>query len=332
MEVLTNQSLLPYNTFRMDVPAKVLAHYHSIDELRQLLAEYRGMPILHVGQGSNILFTRDYDGVVLISHLNRARALAENGDEVYIEADNGLVLDELIEQVCDMGLGGLENLSHIPGTVGASAIQNVGAYGVEAKDCIVEVHTIEIATGQERVFANRDCRYGYRDSIFKHEAAGKYIVTSVVYKLEKHGELHLDYGNLRDSIQGTPTLRKVRDAVIAIRRAKLPEVSEMGSAGSFFKNPIIGEQQFRSLQQQYPDIPHYPATGGVKVPAAWLIDHCGLKGERVGGAEVYTRQPLVLVNASGHATGQDVVALAQRVEDRVKDKFGVQISPEVIIL
>lgn len=308
--------------------ARVMEEYHSVEELRALLDKYRGEEILAIGAGSNLLFRGDYDGVVLHSAMRRARALDENGDEVLIEAESGLVMDELIAQLCDMGLWGLENLSHIPGEVGASAVQNVGAYGVEAKDAIVRVKAIAIADGQERVFENEECRYGYRDSIFKNELKGQYIVTSVVYRLWKTPHPVLDYGHLRAVTGDTPTSNQVREAVMQIRRQKLPEVSEIGSAGSFFKNPIVAREVYERIAAEYDKVPHFEQDGGVKIPAAWLIEQCGWKGKRVGGAQVYEKQPLVIVNAD-HATPEDVMTLAEQICQSVQEKFGISISPEV---
>ena len=312
----------------MKVRARVMAEYRSLEELRALLEQYRGQEILAIGAGSNLLFRGDYDGVVLHSAMRRARATDENGDEVLIEAESGLVMDELIAQLCDMGLWGLENLSHIPGEVGASAVQNVGAYGVEAKDAIVRVKAIAIADGQERVFENEECRYGYRDSIFKNELKGQYIVTSVVYRLWKTPHPVLDYGHLRAVTGDTPTPNQVREAVMQIRRQKLPEVSELGSAGSFFKNPIVPREQYERIAAEYEKVPHFEQDGGVKIPAAWLIEQCGWKGKRVGGAQVYEKQPLVIVNADD-ATPEDVMTLAEQICRSVEEKFGIHISPEV---
>ena len=334
IKINENSSILPLNTFHIDAKARIIAEYESVAELRELLAQYRGERLLAVGEGSNLLFTGDFDGVILHSRMCRARALGENTDEVFIEAESGLVLDELIAQLVDMGLGGMENLSYIPGTVGASAVQNVGAYGVEAKDVIASVKTISVETGEERIFTNEECHYGYRDSIFKGELAGQYIVTSVVYRLSKEPEFKLDYGNLRSAIDGTPSLTKVREAVINIRRQKLPEVNELGSAGSFFKNPVVPQPKVAELLELYPTMPTYPSPtgdgqgGGFKIPAAWLIEQSGMKGAREGGAEVYEKQPLVIVN-TGSATAQDVVTLAARVSDAVRTRFGITISPEV---
>lgn len=335
IRIQENISLFPLNTFGMDVRARVVAEYESVAELRQLLEQYRGEHMLAVGQGSNLLFTRDFDGVILHSKMCRARALAESADDVFIEAESGLVMDELIAQLVDMGLGGMENLSYIPGTVGASAVQNVGAYGVEAKDVITSVKAVSIATGEEREFLNEECHYGYRDSIFKQELAGQYIVTSVIYRLQKSPEFRLDYGNLRSAIEGEPSLHKVREAVISIRRKKLPEVGELGSAGSFFKNPVVPQAKATEMLAQYPTMPHYVVSpiqgeseGAVKIPAAWLIEQAGMKGKKHGGAQVYTKQPLVIVNI-GSATSDDVVTLAKMVCDSVWEKFHIRISPEV---
>ena len=325
---MVNKLVYIPNTFRMDVRAKIYAEYRSVDELRELLQQYRGERLLHIGAGSNLLFTGDFDGVVLHSAMRRARATREDDNHVFIEAENGLVLDELIAQLCDMGLSGMENLSYIPGEVGASAVQNVGAYGVEAKDVITEVRALAIADGSERTFTNAECRYGYRDSIFKNELRGQYIITGVTYRLDKQFVPKLDYGNLRGEVGANPTPMDVREAVIRIRRQKLPEVNEIGSAGSFFKNPIVPREQYEAIAAQYERVPHFDQDGGVKIPAAWLIEQCGWKGKTLGGAQCYAKQPLVLVN-TGNATPQDVITLAQNICDSVHDRFGITISPEV---
>ena len=330
MTLKENISLLPYNTFGLPAKAKIFAEYTSVDELRALLEQYKGEPLLHIGAGSNLLFTKDFDGVILHSAMRRARCVSEDADYVWIEAENGLVLDELIEQLCDMGISGLENLSYIPGEVGASALQNVGAYGVEAKDVIESVRAVSIADGAERIFSNAECQYGYRDSIFKNSLRGQYIITHVVYRLNKHFKPKLNYGNLSSEVGANPTPMSVREAVIRIRQQKLPEVSELGSAGSFFKNPVISHEAYETLTRQIRDdrVPHYEQEGGVKIPAAWLIEQCGWKGKSIGGAQCYPKQPLVLVN-TGSATADDIVALAAAICKDVQDKFGITISPEV---
>lgn len=331
---MTNHQYPIPNTFGIDAKARLFIEYNSIDELRQALKEYKDERILHIGAGSNLLFTRDFDGVVLHSAMRRARCLKEDADHVWIEAENGLVLDELIAQLCDMGISGMENLSYIPGEVGASAVQNVGAYGVEAKDVIDTVRALNIADGTERIFTNTECRYGYRDSIFKNELAGHYIITHVIYRLNKHFVPKIDYGNLRSEAGVNPTPMSVREAVIRIRRQKLPEVNEMGSAGSFFKNPMVSEEKANALLAQYTDMPHFPSPMAndqspmVKIPAAWLIEQCGWKGKTMGGAQCYPKQPLVLVN-TGSATPDDIIALAAQVSASVKEKFNITINPEV---
>lgn len=307
MRDLSNISLLPYNTFGIDVKAKRFIEYYSLDELRDVLQANRNEQILHIGQGSNLLFTKDFDGIILHSGMARARFI----DDETVEAQNGLRLDDLIAQLTDMGYSGMEKLSLIPGEVGASAVQNVGAYGVEAKDVIVRVNSLDIQTLEERVFTNDECRFGYRDSAFKHELKGKYIVTSVVY--------HVTPGEAA----------KTRREIIETRKAKLPSVGEVGSAGSFFMNPFVPEEKANALLKQYPEMPHFPSPQGVKIPAAWLIEQCGLKGKTLGGAQVWNKQPLVIVNATGKAKPEDIIALAKLVSDSVLEKFGISISPEV---
>ncbi|MBR2165840.1 MAG: UDP-N-acetylmuramate dehydrogenase [Paludibacteraceae bacterium] len=328
------------NTFGIDAKARLFIEYYSLDELRQALTEHRGERILHIGQGSNLLFTKDFDGVILHSGMARARFL----DDETVEAQNGLRLDDLIAQLTDMNYCGMEKLSLIPGEVGASAVQNVGAYGCEAKDVIVRVNTLDVETLEERVFTNDECRFGYRDSAFKHELKGRYIVTSVVYHVSK----------------GDAT--KTREEIIQTRMAKLPTVGEVGSAGSFFMNPFVPEDKVNELLKLYPDMPHYPVgapsvnqrsvcdgeSGGTscpvdlaeryqhhnlvaereKIPAAWLIEQCGWKGKTLGGAQVWPKQPLVIVNAN-NATAQDIIDLAAQVSASVKNKFGIEIHPEV---
>lgn len=306
MRVVSDISLLPYNTFGIDAKAKLFIEYYSLDELRQVLKEHKGERILHIGQGSNLLFTQDFDGVILHSGMARARFL----DDETVEAQNGLRLDDLIAQLTDMQYCGMEKLSLIPGEVGASAVQNVGAYGCEAKDVIVRVNVLDTETLDQRMMTNEECRFGYRDSIFKHELKGKCIVTSVVYHVSK----------------GDAT--KTREEIIETRNGKLPKVGEVGSAGSFFMNPFVPEQQANELLQLYPDMPHFPSPQGVKIPAAWLIEQCGWKGKTHGGAQVWPKQPLVLVNAD-NASAAEIMELAKQISDSVYDRFNIRINPEV---
>ena len=332
---MTEKRLIP-NTFGIPAHARVYVEYTSLEELRTLLQTYKGERLLHIGSGSNLLFTKDFDGVVLHSRICFARALEEDAEGVNIEVGAGIVMDDLIAQVADMGLYGLENLSHIPGEVGASAVQNVGAYGVEAKDVIREVHAVAVESGEECVFSNADCHFGYRDSIFKNEWKGQYIITSVVFHLSKQPQPRLDYGNLRQALAGKePTPMNIREAVIAIRKQKLPEPAELGSAGSFFKNPIISPEHFQTILQQEhkteAEIPHFETADGIKIPAAWLIEQCGWKGKRQGGAQVYEKQPLVIVN-TGNATAQDIITLAADITESIAQRFQITLHPEVNLI
>ena len=332
MTIREHISLLPYNTFRIDVEAAVVAEYESVGELKSILRTYSGMPVLPVGEGSNLLFTRNFGGLVLRSRMQRAKAVRETAGEVWIEAEAGLRLDDLIAQLADMDIRGMENLSHIPGTVGAAAVQNVGAYGVEAKDVIEKVSVLDTLTMQTRTYTNEQCCFAYRDSVFKHGKRGTGIITSVVFRLSKGGPFRLDYGGLRQALGQDDVSRlsalDVRRAVIAVRRAKLPEVGEVGSAGSFFKNPVVTKDTFAAIKAQYSEIPFFPLEDGVKIPAAWLIEQCGMKGRTVGGAQVWEKQPLVIVNRGGASPG-DIVALAQLVTDAVRDRFSITLTPEV---
>ncbi len=334
MKEETNYPLLPHNTFGMDVRAARFVEYTSVDELKAVLADREAMsgPWLHIGGGSNLLFTGDYDGLILHSAIRGYEVVSETDDEVLVRVGAGEVWDDFVAYTVAQGWYGAENLSLIPGEVGASAVQNIGAYGAEAKDLIVRVETLEAATGKERTFTNEECRYAYRESIFKGELKGQYIVTHVVYRLGKQPVFHLDYGNVRGELEKRGcevTLENVRRVIIDVREAKLPDPKVQGNAGSFFMNPIVPRAQYEALQQDYPDMPHYDVDADrVKIPAAWMIDRCGWKGKQLGRAGVHTKQALVLVNCGG-ATGSEVIALSQRIQDDVMQQFGVRISPEV---
>lgn len=334
MNIQKDYPLLPHNTFGMDVKASLFIEYASVEELKEILRTYplKDTPWLHIGAGSNLLFTGDYPGIILHSAIQGYEVMEETDDEVLVRVGSGVVWDDFVAYTVQQGWYGAENLSLIPGEVGASAVQNIGAYGMEAKDLIFDVETIDVESGKERIFTQSECRYAYRESIFKRELKGKCIVTYVTYRLGKHPAYHLDYGNVRAELErrGCPlTLENVRRTIVAIREAKLPDPKVQGNAGSFFMNPIIPREQFEALQQQYPDMPHYEAgTDKVKVPAAWMIDRLGWKGRRVGNAGVHTRQALVLVNCGG-ATGKEVIALSEEIRKSVFDTFGVNISPEV---
>lgn len=331
MKQFDDYPLLAHNTFGMDVRARHFVEYGSVDELRAFLAAHQGERMFHIGAGSNLLFTGDFDGYVLHSGIDFREVQREDDAHVFMRVGAGVVWDDFCAAMCAANLGGTENLSYIPGEVGASAVQNIGAYGAEAADIIAQVETIETATSHSRTFDNAECGYGYRQSVFKGELKGQYIVTAVVFRLAKQPTLRLDYGNLHDTLAhiGRPTVNDVRQAVIGIRRQKLPEPSELGSAGSFFKNPVVPKAQADELLARYADMPHYAVGDGeTKIPAAWLIEQCGWKGRTLGGAAVYEKQPLVLVNKN-HATPADVQNLARQITESIERRFGIAIEPEV---
>ena len=328
-----NYSLLEHNTFGMDVRAALFVEYDTVDELHAFLqagdlARYGSY--LHIGGGSNLLFAGDYEGVVMHSAMRTLEVVEDADDHVLVRVGSGYVWDDFVAYCVHQGWAGVENLSAIPGEVGASAVQNIGAYGVEVKDVIARVEAMAI-DGTSRTFTNEECHYGYRDSIFKRELRGKYIITHVVYQLEKTPTYRLDYGDLRARVEanGEPTLQAVRDAVTVIRDSKLPDPKVLGNAGSFFTNPVVLRSQYEALKEQYPNIPSYPIDEEhVKVPAGWLIDSAGWKGRALGRAAVHDRQALVLVNLGG-ATGQEVMTLAERICEDIYNKYGILITPEV---
>lgn len=319
------------HTFGIPTQAMGWQEYASVEELQGLLYDLHksSTKFMPIGQGSNLLFLHDYQGVLLHSAIRGMELVEQDSSSVQVRAGSGVVWDDFVAYCVASGWGGVENLSYIPGEVGASAVQNIGAYGVEACDVISGVEAVDVTTGHLRNFLPDECAYGYRDSIFKQSLRGKYIITAVTYKLSRKPQFRLDYGNLRQAVGANPTLQSVRDAVIEIRRRKLPETSEMGSAGSFFVNPVISRSLYSDLLLRYPDMPHYPIDDTtVKVPAGWLIDRLGWKGKSRGGVMVYPRQCLVLVN-TGSATADDVVHLAADIADSVWDTFHIAIKPEV---
>ncbi|MBP4044067.1 UDP-N-acetylmuramate dehydrogenase [Chromobacterium violaceum] len=331
--------LRPYNTFGMAVRA---AHFCQLDDaadLPALLAHplYRQGPVLWLGGGSNLLLTRDYPGLVVKVALAGIRLLREDGDDMIVEAAAGENWHGFVQHALAQGWYGLENLSLIPGTVGASPVQNIGAYGVEVKDRLLEVVCAQLdRNGEAATLSNAECRFGYRDSVFKHEAAGRLLVTAVRFRLSRRAELRTGYGDIQQQLQADgvdrPTPLDVSRAVVAIRQSKLPDPAVLGNAGSFFKNPVVPAEQAAALLERYPQLPRYPAADGkVKLAAGWLIDQCGLKGYRDGDAGVHDRQALVLVN-HGRATGEQMRALARKVQQTVKEKFGVELEPEPLIL
>ena len=329
------------NTFGIDARCTRLLEFSSVDELRnqwQEIAEARRQGrLLIIGRGSNLLPTGDYDGLVV-----RSRIMGRTLTAPYkIEVGSGETVDEIIAWSIAEGLYGMENLSLIPGEVGASAVQNIGAYGVEAKDLIVSLHAFDIETGEIVEITNEQCEYGYRQSRFKKDWKNRFIITDVTYQLSATFTPHLDYGNIRKVLEekgvscniedGQLTAQLLRDTIIDIRNSKLPDYEVEGNAGSFFMNPIVSKEKLDELLAKYPNMPYYPTEDAVKLPAGWLIDQCGWKGKTLGRAGVHDKQALVLVNKGG-ATGEEVVALCRQVQKDVLDRFGVKIHPEVNIV
>ena len=327
-------SLLPYNTFGIDVSAARFLEYTSVEELKKLIVQGAvTTPFLHIGGGSNLLFTKDYDGLILHSRIEGIEVTEEDAHSVSVRVGAGVVWDDFVAYCVEHGWYGAENLSLIPGEVGASAVQNIGAYGVEVKDLITSVETINMAR-EKRIYGVDECGYSYRKSLFKQPEMKTVFVTYVNFCLGKREHYTLDYGTIRQELEKYPVLNleTLRRVIIDIRQSKLPDPKVLGNAGSFFMNPIVPRRQFESLQREYPDMPHYDVDAGrVKIPAAWMIDRCGWKGKALGPAAVHGRQALVLVN-SGGATGADIVALSDAVRASVREKFGIDIHPEVCLI
>ncbi|WP_291591817.1 UDP-N-acetylmuramate dehydrogenase [Bacteroides sp.] len=327
-------SLLSYNTFGIDVSAARFLEYTSVEELQQLIAQGAvTTPFLHIGGGSNLLFSKDYDGLILHSRIEGIEVTEEDERSVSVRVGAGIVWDDFVAYCVERGWYGAENLSLIPGEVGASAVQNIGAYGVEVKDLITAVETVNIQ-GEKRVYSVEECEYAYRNSLFKRPENKSVFVTYVRFRLSKEAHYTLDYGTIRQELDKYPelTLPVVRKVIIDIRESKLPDPKVMGNAGSFFMNPIVPKEKLAALQQEYPQIPYYELTDGrVKIPAGWMIDQCGWKGKSLGPAAVHDKQALVLVNKGG-AKGSDIIALSDAVRASVREKFGIDIHPEVNLI
>ncbi len=340
------KDLTGLNTFRMKVKARCFIEYDSVADLVEIEFEELARPVLHIGAGSNLLFTDDFKGTVLHSKIDFIEILETPGPngEILVSAGSGVVFDDLCGWAAKEGLWGLENLSYIPGEVGASVVQNIGAYGVEVKDVIRTVFCYDTVEEEFTRFDVADCKYGYRDSWFKNpDVKGRYIVTHVVFALSKDPQPKLEYGHIKDAVlangisEADLTPMMIRKAIIKTRKDKLPEPSVVGSAGSFFKNPVISREHFEKIEaaakdEHGPDYktPHYDLPDGmVKVPAAWMIEQCGWKGRRSGNAAVWDKQPLVIVNYTGEAYPEEIIGLEKRIIASVKTKFGVDLHPEV---
>jgi len=333
----SNESLKPYNTFGIDVCAHLFCEANTENQLIEFLydKELRRQPLLLLGGGSNILFTDNVDGLVLKISTKGKEIISQDDESAIVCSAAGESWDEFVAWTLEEGLAGLENLSLIPGNVGSSPIQNIGAYGVELKDSLKEVEIIHLADGKREVLNNEECRFGYRDSIFKNELKGKVIILSVNFQLNKNPDLHLAYGAISRELAGIgikhPTPCDVREAVCRIRRSKLPDPAILGNAGSFFKNPTVSNDVFTMLSRKFVGISAYLQENGTyKLAAGWLIEQCGWKGARRGEAGVHETQALVLVNY-GNATGNQLLALAAEIKESVLRKFGIELETEVNI-
>jgi UDP-N-acetylmuramate dehydrogenase len=339
MDIKKNISLQQYNTFGIDVKTDFFVEVSSLNEIQEFISLYKknytNYPLLLIGGGSNILFTKNYHGIVLQVNTKGIEIIDEDNEEVNIRAYSGEVWETFVDYCIEKGWAGIENLSLIPGYIGSCPVQNIGAYGVEVKDVIVEVEAIHIHTGEIKLFQNEMCNFGYRDSIFKNELKNQYIIHSVIFKLNKKPDFHVKYGAIEDELKemgvNSPDIKSIGMAVCAIRRRKLPDVKELGNAGSFFKNPIVSDVFFNELKAIYADLIGYQLPDGkYKLAAGNLIESCGWKGKKIGACGVHDKQALVLVNY-GKATGNDIADLADKIKDSVFRKFHVNLETEVNI-
>ena len=337
MKDIRDYHLFSHNTFGIDAVCRRFIEFETVEEVQQTVPDLmkEDMPLLLLGGGSNLLLTKDFEGTVLHAAIKGVERHFVDGG-ILLRCGAGEVWDDIVAMCVKNDWYGAENLSLIPGEVGASAVQNIGAYGAEIKDIIYKVEAVELKTGLIHWFTNEECDYHYRQSRFKHDWKNRFLITHVTYRLQETFTPNLDYGNIREELRKEgieqPTAQQLRDCIIRIREAKLPDPKIEGNAGSFFMNPIVDKDVYRSLSATYPDIPHYVVDEDhVKIPAGWMIERCGWKGKNLGRAAVHDRQALVLVNKGG-ATGSEVLALCERVRSDVKEKFGVDIHPEVNIL
>ena len=333
MNIQQNISLKNYNTFGINVNAKRFIEINSTQELKQLLTKEKAIFLL--GGGSNMLLTSDIEKLVIHLNLKGITVNDTETDFVFITAEAGENWHDFVVWCISQNYGGLENLSLIPGNVGTSPIQNIGAYGVEIKDTFHQLEAIEIATGKTRIFKHKDCNFGYRNSVFKNELKGKFIITNVTFKLTKNNhKTNISYGAIKEVLKDikNPTLKDISNAIISIRESKLPDPQKIGNSGSFFKNPVIAIDLFKKLQEKYPNIPNYVvSTKEIKVPAGWLIEQCGFKGKRFGEAGIHEKQALVLVNY-GNATGKEIYQLAKKIQQTVLEKFSITLEIEVNVI
>lgn len=337
MDIRKDFSLKSYNTFGIDAKAKCFVQVSTVAELKDILSSKAFPDQLILGGGSNMLLLRDVDALVVHIAIKGITVIAEDGNYVLVKVMAGENWHDMVLWTIARGYGGLENLSLIPGNTGTAPVQNIGAYGVELKDSFVSCEAIEKATNTLKTFSNTECNFGYRESFFKNEGKGQYVITSVTFKLTKtEHRLHTSYGAIDEELaKGNidhPTIKDVSNAVIAIRNSKLPNPKEIGNSGSFFKNPLVDLHTFRKFSEEHPTAPFYKISETeYKIPAGWLIEQCGFKGKRFGDAGVHTKQALVLVNY-GNASGQEIMELANTIIRAVEEKFGIPITPEVNLI
>ncbi len=338
LNIRRNYSLKSCNTFGIDARCALFAEIEDMDALREIIhsPELDEYEKLVLGGGSNILFTKDFDGLVIKNSLRGIEVMKEDGGNVWLKAGAGEVWHELVMFCIKNNYAGIENLSLIPGLVGAAPMQNIGAYGVELESVFDSLQAVNIHTGEERIFLRKACGFGYRESVFKGALKDQYIITSVTLRLNKKPVFNTSYGAIRETLERMGvkeiSIKAVSDAVIAIRASKLPDPKVIGNAGSFFKNPEVAQDVYKTLAEKFPSVPHYPGKDGkIKIPAGWLIEQCGWKGKRIGNTGSHKDQALVLVNY-GNATGAEVIDLAMKIKDSVKEKFGIEIVAEVNVV
>ncbi len=338
MKIIESKTLHPYNSFHINAKTNYYLSLNKIEDIKNFLQNeadnYKKMPWLILGEGSNVLFTKDYSGLVLHPNIKGIEAIKQNNEFVWIKAYAGEKWDDVVKYSVEHGYGGLENLSYIPGKVGACPVQNIGAYGVEVSDTIEQVETISIEDGSLYNFSNKACVFEYRNSIFKNAYKNQLIIISVIFKLRKKPVFVLEYGNLSEKINhyGSPNLKNIRQAVIDIRKRKLPDIDKIGNAGSFFKNPVVKKEIAQYLQNKYPELPVYKTNGDcMKISAAWMIDQCGWKGYRENDAGVHDKHALILVNY-GNASGKNILDMAKKIKASVNKRFGQDLDFEVNII
>jgi UDP-N-acetylmuramate dehydrogenase len=334
MQVCQNYLLKEYNTFGIAAAAKYFVSFSSVEELEEVLDNNKNIPFkMILGGGSNILFTRDYNGLVLKNTIPGIKVLNEDNEYIYVNAGAGIKWHDLVLFCVKNNYAGMENLSLIPGNVGASPMQNIGAYGVEVKDIFYELEAFHLEDKTVIKFSAKDCEFGYRDSIFKRQLKGQFAILNVTYRLKKNPVFNVSYGTIEKELEKMKmqelSIKAISDAVIHIRTSKLPDPAVIGNAGSFFKNPVIGKSEFKKMQDTEKDIPYYEAgENKYKIPAGWLIEQCGWKGYRKGDAGCYEKQALVLVNY-GNATGKEIYNLSEEIKISVQEKFGIELEREV---